>query len=305
MDVQQLLAFERVAREGSFSRAAVALGLGQPAVSARLQALESAVGGALFTRGRRIALTPLGEGFLPFVRRALETLDDGVAAARLWQLGRRGRIRLGALGSLAGGLMGPVLAELIRTRPDVECTMRSGDHETMAAFVLDGVVDLALIAWPCSEALAASLTPLVRLHEPVVLVAHPRHPLARRRRVTPDDVSRSSDPLLRLRWWPVHDPAITRLAQASGRHVEVPMEAARHLLLAGVGAGFFTRTYIREDLARGALAAIAVHPFPKLFRDSALVRRARPGPLPPIAAAVVDLVREQARRLRLLAPAVV
>jgi len=41
-------------REGSFSRAAFSLGIGQPAVSSRIQALEQTVGGALFTRGRRI-----------------------------------------------------------------------------------------------------------------------------------------------------------------------------------------------------------------------------------------------------------
>src|SRR6202011_1499538 len=81
MDFDQLAAFERIAREGSFSRAALAIGIGQPAASARIPALEAALGGALFTRGRRISLTPLGEGFLPFARRLLETLDEGVQAA--------------------------------------------------------------------------------------------------------------------------------------------------------------------------------------------------------------------------------
>jgi len=46
MDFDQLLAFERVAREGSFSRAALAVGIGQPAMSARIHALEAALGGA-------------------------------------------------------------------------------------------------------------------------------------------------------------------------------------------------------------------------------------------------------------------
>src|SRR5690242_12243270 len=83
MDIDQLSAFDRVVREGGFSRAAIALGIGQPAVSSRIRALEEAVGGALFVRGRRIALTPLGESFLPYARRALEVLGEGVEAARL------------------------------------------------------------------------------------------------------------------------------------------------------------------------------------------------------------------------------
>ncbi|MFL5311957.1 MAG: LysR family transcriptional regulator, partial [Myxococcales bacterium] len=52
MTVDQLVAFERVAREGSFSRAAAALRLGQPAISARILALEDEVGGSLFVRAR-------------------------------------------------------------------------------------------------------------------------------------------------------------------------------------------------------------------------------------------------------------
>lgn len=47
MDTEQLLTFERIVREGSFSRAAWALALAQPTVSARIHALERSVGGAL------------------------------------------------------------------------------------------------------------------------------------------------------------------------------------------------------------------------------------------------------------------
>ena len=56
MDRDQLAAFDHIVREGSFTRAAVALGIGQPAVSARVQALEDEIGGMLFTRGRLAAI---------------------------------------------------------------------------------------------------------------------------------------------------------------------------------------------------------------------------------------------------------
>src|SRR2546427_466487 len=93
MDREQLAAFDRIAREGSFTRAAISLGIGQPAISARIQALEEQVGGTLFTRGRRIALTTLGESFLPFARRALEVLGEGIEAARLAQVAHHSTVR--------------------------------------------------------------------------------------------------------------------------------------------------------------------------------------------------------------------
>jgi LysR family transcriptional regulator, low CO2-responsive transcriptional regulator len=295
MQLDQLIAFDRIAREGSFSRAALALGLGQPAVSARILALEDAVGGSLFVRGRALRLTALGESLLPYVRRALEVLREGVEASRLAQVGERGSVRIGALGSLAGGLVGPALAEFVRARPRVDCTIRSGDHEFLLQLLVDGVVDAALTVWPCTS--AVELTPLFVFREPVVLVAHPRHPLARRGRVAREEVARLARPLLRLRWWQSHHPEIERLAGESEPSVEVAMEAGRRLVASGVGAGFFTRTYIAEELDRGTLVEIRVRGL-RLFRDSALVRRTHSGPISPALAAFIQVLRRRASQGR-------
>lgn len=81
-DIEQLQAFDRIVRDGSFSRAALALNITQPTISARIQGLEQAVGGPLFLRGgRAILLTELGESFLPYARRALAVLAEEPEAA--------------------------------------------------------------------------------------------------------------------------------------------------------------------------------------------------------------------------------
>ena len=294
MELDQLVAFERVVREGSFSRAALALGIGQPAVSSRIQGLEDGLGGILFTRGRRIRLTALGESFLPYARRVLDVLSEGIEVSRLSQTGQRGKIRLGALGSLAAGLVGPALAKFILTHPHVDCALRSNDHEVLVELLLDGIIELALIAWPCTEAVEAELTPLFIFHEPVLLVAHPKHELAKRRTVSQDEVARLARPLFRLRWWQSHHPKITELAQRSGTSLEVSMETARHLVMHGVGAGFFTRTYIADPLADGSVTQVAVRGLGPIFRDSALVRRSRSAPLSPAAAELIQALRSQA-----------
>lgn len=297
MDTAQLLAFQRVVREGTFSRAALTLNIGQPALSARIQALEAEVGGALFTRGRRVALTPLGASFLPYARRVLDTLEEGKRQARAAAVGEHGRVTIGCLGSLAFGLLGPALVDFTRDYPSVECHARSGDHEFVLELLWDGVVELGVIAWPCHDTSARELSRLAVFSEPVLLVVGPRHALAGRRSVTRTELVRSAGPLLRLRWWQAHDPALLALADETGTAVEVPMEAARCLVRDSQAAGFFPETYVREELERGSLVAIKVRDLGRVRRESALVRRARETPLSPAAVALVRAIERQAATL--------
>ena len=302
--LDQLVAFDQVVRDGSFSRAALSLGIGQPAVSSRIQGLEAALGGPVFRRGRRIALTPLGENFLPYARRTMAVLAEGVENVRLTLAGKRGRASLGALASLAGALVGPALDRLMRQHPEVDCLVRSGWHEAMLGLLLDGLVELALVTWPCPPALEPELRLLFTLREPVVLVAHRRHPLARlagRVGVRRADVVRLGRPFYRLRWWQAHHPAIDRLAERTGRTLELPMESARQLVNAGQGVGFFPRPLIAEDITAGRLRRDP-HPrlSPPITRDSALVRRLRGGPLSPASEQLAACLRAEATAQGLL-----
>lgn len=301
MDTDQLIAFQRVVREGTFSRAALTLDIGQPALSARIQALEVQLGGALFTRGRRVALTPLGSSFLPFVRRALETLEEGQRVAQAAQRGERGRVTVASLGSIAGGLLGPALAEFVRAHPEVECHARSGDHELVLQQLWDGAVELGILVWPSGNASAHELDVLSVFEEPVVLAANPCHPLAQQRSVSQTELVALGRPLLKLRWWLTHEPKLLRLADRAGTSVEIAMESARHLVRRGAAVGFFPRTYIAEDLERKDLVTLTVADFEPLQRKLALVTRARPEPLSPAAQDLVTAIREQAARLGLSA----
>src|SRR5215831_10768375 len=111
IDLDQLITFERIAREGNFSAAAWALEIPQPTVSARIKTLERTLGGPLFQRGgRQVTLTELGQTFLPYVQRTIAVLTEGVEMARQAEEGQRGRVTYGGLTSLAGALVGPTVA---------------------------------------------------------------------------------------------------------------------------------------------------------------------------------------------------
>src|SRR5918994_359584 len=94
LDPRRLLTFREVARQGSFSRAADALALSQPAVSQQIGALERELGATLLVRGRAgTVVTPAGELLLAHadaLAARLELADDH-------RLASRRRIALGEL----------------------------------------------------------------------------------------------------------------------------------------------------------------------------------------------------------------
>src|ERR1700741_2739819 len=81
MQLAQVAGCLEVARRANLSRAAEALYITQPALTARLRSLEAEVGSPLFRRGRRgMALTDAGRAFLPYARRAGRALEEGASA---------------------------------------------------------------------------------------------------------------------------------------------------------------------------------------------------------------------------------
>jgi LysR family transcriptional regulator, low CO2-responsive transcriptional regulator len=300
MELEQLVAFERVVREGSFSKAAWALGIAQPTVSARIAALERSVGGALFKRGRKVALTERGVGFLPYARRILTTVEDGLEAARLSGSGMRGQLNVGVLRSLSGGLLGPVALEFAHRYPEVEFRMREGDHWSLVEWLCDGLTDLALICWPCLDPQLADMTPLFTLREETVFTVSSQHPLATKGRVTRAEILEHCRPFLLLRWWQNTPLEITQLAAQSGFAVDVPNETGRYLAAFGQAGGFFSKPTIQPDLQAGRVVELEVTDLPPIARETALVHLSRHTQISSAAQNFAGLLRHEALRQGLI-----
>lgn len=291
MDVGQLEALLGIVREGSFSRAARSLGITQPSISARIATLEQEIGGALFVRGgRRIALTARGESFVPYAERALSVLREGVAAAQLAEAGQRGRMTLGTIETLAGGFLPRAIARFHRTHPQVEIFVRTGHSDQVIEMLHDGLVKLGLVTWPLTS---LGLTSVLRFVEPLLLVASPAHPLARRRPVMLADVARDAAPLLVVRWGPLFSRLVLERLSAADQ-MEAPLATVRALLLHGMGAAFVPRASVADEMASGRLVAIPIVDLPPVHRETALVRLAGEHALPAAAAAFVATLRDEA-----------
>ncbi len=188
MDVQigQLRCFLAVAEERHFTRAARAIGIAQPSVSAQVRRLESELGTPLFHRSKgNIALTPAGDTLIPFARRILADVDAAAAELRDVESLARGRLAVGATPSLAVTLLPAVLARFHRAHPGIDLALREAGSVDLVSALEEGSVDIALVILPLRRDILET-QPLLR--EELVLAVSPTHPLARRRQIRVADL---------------------------------------------------------------------------------------------------------------------
>jgi len=186
LEPRRLLTFREVAHRGSFSRAAEALALTQPAVSQQVAALEREVGTTLIDRRPGgLALTEAGEVLLGHADALSERLR--VADAQLAELaGRReARLAVGAFPSAMATVVPDAIGRWRAHGPDVAVEAVEASAADAAAAVRDGRLDVAM----CFEDASAPLREHDSAHrhelarEPMDAAVGPRHRLARRRRI--------------------------------------------------------------------------------------------------------------------------
>lgn len=133
MELYQVRAFVTVARLGHVTKAAEALCVTQPAVTAQVKALEHSLGVPLFDRGGgRLVLTRAGELLLPQAEALLAAGTDLLGAARRMQGELTGRIDLGMPAEPAEFLRTAALAAGVRRDlPLVELSTRQGAVGTL------------------------------------------------------------------------------------------------------------------------------------------------------------------------------
>jgi DNA-binding transcriptional LysR family regulator len=180
MDPRRVLTFRAVAHERSFSAAARALALTQPAVSQQVAALEKEVGAQLIDRRPGgMELTRAGEVLLTHADALAERLR--LAETQLAELGDPGRLRIGAFPSALAALVPRAVAR-IEAGGDSEVLMVEGDTVALAERVRGGELHLAVgfqdAAQPRREHDGTERHDLFT--EPFMVSLWPGHPLAGR-----------------------------------------------------------------------------------------------------------------------------
>lgn len=184
MELDQLRYFLRVAERQSFTRAAEELGISQPALSRSIQKLEEELGQpVLERRSRTVLLTDAGALLQARAQQVLTLLDD--TKAELQDDSQRGRVRVGAIPTIAPYFLPRILREFSREFPQATLLVQEHTTETLLKCCAQGELDLAILALPVS---AKYLEVEVLFEEELLLVLAPAHPLVQREKVRLSDL---------------------------------------------------------------------------------------------------------------------
>lgn len=182
LNLHLLEQFVALARTKNFTRAAEELNLSQSALSRAIQKLEEQLGQPLFERKpREVVLTDHGELLLERSQHILKLMED--TFAELSEAGRRGRIRLGAIPTIAPYFLPGLLSTFAKAHPEISVIVQEDTTENLIKRCSHGEIDLAILALPI---IAKYLEVEPLFDEELLLVLPVGHPLAASKSVAID-----------------------------------------------------------------------------------------------------------------------
>jgi molybdate transport repressor ModE-like protein len=301
LNLHLLRIFHAVAEQRSFSRAAEALFISQPAVSKGVGELERQLGMPLVerapegTRGRKLRLSEAGEALLEHARGifALEAaaVQDLRARAGL----ARGHLTLGASTTVAAYWLPPYLAALARQHASIELSLRVGNTEAIASAVIECAVDLGVVEGAVSDARIAATH---WRDDPLHVAVPPGSALLRRRPPGAAELSAQTW-LLRERGSGTRAVAEELLREhriTPARQIELGSnEGIARAVAAGLGIALLPVRTTRDLVALKALASVELRSPVALLRPLYLLQLKDRRPSPLVRAAWEALAQDRER----------
>ena len=273
MDFGQVEAFAQVANTHSFSRAAEALQLTQPSITARIQTLERELGEELFERGSRgVRLTDAGSAFLPYVERLLQTLQEGRDAVGDVKNVQAGSLRLGSAPTISTYVLPRILNAFCRQYPGVDVVIRTGRSEQVMNMLLADEVQVGLV-----RSLTNSDVETIDLYEDeIVLAAPPGHTFAKYGHASVNEAA--AEPIVLFDRGSSYYGLINNFFRQAGVIPNVAMEldsleATKRMVEEGLGIALVPLVTIERELQAGTLVRIDLEDADPIKRPISLIHR--------------------------------
>ncbi len=254
--------FARVVESGSFTQAAIALGMSKGAVSKAIARLEQHLAVRLLQRTtRQLKLSSEGQAFFVYCQQVVRQADQ--AEHHLAELRDEpiGSIRISVAVTYGSKVIAPLIPELLQRYPKLQLELDLNDK--MVDLVADEV-DLAIRfgKLPSSSLIARPLT-----HLPIVLVASPAYLATHGVPQHPSDLvhhacisTGSGGPETS---WEFLDKGQVLKVPANGPFYTNSNRAAKPTVLSGLGLMFVTRYQVEEELQSGMLVSVLPDYMPK------------------------------------------
>lgn len=260
LNFHQLHIFFTVAEKGSFSAAAQALHMTQPAVTMQVQSLEDYFGTKLLQRStKRIDLTEAGRALLPYAQRSMELIRETDTAMSAFTSKLKGRLQLGASLTIGEYILPRLLGPFGREYPHISISMKVMNTAQIIDDIVSHQLNFGLIEAPVNH---PDMQMDKVLSDELVLIAAPDHPMAKMDHVALADA--------------VKHPFVVR-EQGSGTRLvmeeqlkskeidpnslEIVMElgstgAIKSAVEAGVGISIVSSSSVKHEVALGLIRVI-------------------------------------------------
>jgi DNA-binding transcriptional LysR family regulator len=274
LSLQQIRCFCAAVELGSFTAAAAALRVSQPAVADQVRKLEQALGTDLFVRGGRgVVLTEAGRAFAEHATRSLRAVEDAAGSVGELTALRSGTVTIGIFGGPSAWSIDELVSVFLRRHPDVSLRLIGRNSSAIADHVRRGELEAGVVLLPIDDD-KLDVRPIVR-DEVLYVSADPertRQPATiERLAATPlvfyDAESADRDPIRRQ---------LTERAQARGLRLQAKVEVelkdiALRLVAAGIGDTYLPSAY---TYAPYYPAGLSTAPFtPALYDTFAIITR--------------------------------
>ena len=261
---RRLQVFHTVARLLSFTRAAEALHMTQPAVTFQVRQLEEQFNTRLFDRTHnRISLTEAGARVFEYSGRIFEQYAEMENAVREMTGDVRGVLMIGASTTIAEYMLPALLGDFKASYPDVNVQLKVSNSDGIVHMVESNVIDLGVVEAPIVN---KNLIVEVCRMDQLVAVVSPRHPLAGRETVSIDELLEYPY-ICREEGSGTRDVISDYMDQlgVNASRINLSMElgspeSIKGAVEAGMGVSIVSRATILKELQLNTLAEIRLEP---------------------------------------------
>ncbi|WP_091223958.1 LysR family transcriptional regulator [Paenibacillus sp. BC26] len=256
VNIENIEAFVYVIHCGSFNKAAEALFLSQPSVTARIQSLERELDCKLFDRnGKQIQITEEGKRFLPYAQQLLLTYQKGKLNISRKKMPEE--IRIGCTVSVSNYIIPQLMPRLQRTFPNIYYKFVTGTTDEIVSKILSKEVDVGFVR----KVNHPSLHSVKFYEDPISLYAYEDHPFIGRTNLAVEEIA--LQPLVffecgALDWLRIHR-VFEHLEQPPNIRIQTDnSEMAKRLVIGKTGISFLPGLSVRGEVAQGKLIPLRV-----------------------------------------------